>query len=404
MSYLSDRFKFVKAKDILSVFGLLIMFIPAMIAKIFIRDFWLISEDKNEARDNGYSLFKYIRENHKKQKVAYAISKKSPDYQKVKKLGKVVSFGTLSHWFWYLVADKNISTQKNGKPNAAVCYVCEVVLGLRKKNRYFLQHGITMNNVKFLHYDNAKIYRFFVATKDEYNYVVNNFGYKQNQIVLAGFSRYDSLTNENMNPKQILIMPSWRNWIAREIECEKYEGTKNFNETEYFKTWNGFLNSEKFNKFLAKNNLTAVFYPHRNMQKYLHLFSVGSDNIVIANPKLTDVQTMINNSACMITDYSSVLFDFAYLGKPVIFYQFDEEKFRKAQYEKGYFDYKNTVLGSWTDTEDGVLELLEKYKKSFASPDQEKMKECFMFVDKDNNKRIYKEIKYANKKENSVFD
>lgn len=404
MSYLSDRFKFVKAKDILSVFGLLIMFIPAMIAKIFIRDFWLISEDKNEARDNGYSLFKYIRENHKEQKVAYAISKKSPDYQKVKKLGKVVSFGTLSHWFWYLVADKNISTQKNGKPNAAVCYVCEVVFGLRKKNRYFLQHGITMNNVKFLHYDNAKIYRLFVATKDEYNYVVNNFGYKQNQIVLAGFSRYDSLTNENMNPKQILIMPSWRNWIAREIECEKYEGTKVFQETEYFKTWNGFLNSEKFNRFLEKNNLTAVFYPHRNMQKYLHLFSVGSDNIVIANPKLTDVQTMINNSACMITDYSSVLFDFAYLGKPVIFYQFDEEKFRKAQYEKGYFDYKNTVLGSWTDTEDGVLELLEKHKKSFASPDQEKMKECFMFVDKDNNKRIYKEIKYANKKENSVFD
>ena len=184
MSYLSERFKFVKFRDILSIFGLLLMFIPAMIAKIFIRDFWLICEDRNEARDNGYWLFKYIRENHKEQKVAYAINKKSVDYQKVKNLGKVIQFGSLSHWFWYLVADKNISSQKNGKPNAAVCYVFEVVLGFRKKNRYFLQHGVTMNNVKFLHYKNSKIYKFFTVTKDEYNYIVENFGYKQNQIVL----------------------------------------------------------------------------------------------------------------------------------------------------------------------------------------------------------------------------
>lgn len=403
MSYLSNRFKFVKFRDILSIFGLLLMFIPAMIAKIFIRDFWLICEDRNEARDNGYWLFKYIRENHKEQKVAYAINKKSVDYQKVKNLGKVIQFGSLSHWFWYLVADKNISSQKNGKPNAAVCYVFEVVLSFRKKNRYFLQHGIVMNNLEFLHYKNSKIYRFFTTTKDEYNYVVEKFGYKQNQVVLAGLSRFDSLTNENMNPKQILIMPSWRNWIAREVECEKYEGTKVFEETEYYKTWNSFLNNERFAKFLEKNNLIAVFYPHRNMQKYIELFKTNSKNILIANTKLYDVQTLINNSACMITDYSSVLFDFAYLGKPVIFYQFDEEKFRRAQYEKGYFDYKSTVLGTWTDSADGVLDILEKEKKNFDKPNQEKMKQCFMFVDKNNNKRIYEEIKNANKKQNQIF-
>ena len=45
----------------------------------------------------------------------------------------------------------------------------------------------------------------------------------------------------------------------------------------------------------------------------------------------------------MITDYSSVFFDFSYMRKPVIFYQFDEKKFRKAQYAEGYFSYKNTI-------------------------------------------------------------
>ena len=53
MSYFLSRFKFVKFKDILSIFALMLVFIPAMIAKIFIRNFWLVCEDKNEARDNG---------------------------------------------------------------------------------------------------------------------------------------------------------------------------------------------------------------------------------------------------------------------------------------------------------------------------------------------------------------
>ena len=38
---------------------------------------WLICEDYNEARDNGYWLFKYIREQQPQQDVVYAINKKS---------------------------------------------------------------------------------------------------------------------------------------------------------------------------------------------------------------------------------------------------------------------------------------------------------------------------------------
>lgn len=395
-NYFWNRFKFVKIKDIFSFFLLVIVFIPAMITKLFIRNFWLVCEDKNEAKDNGYWFFKYVRENHPEIKIAYAINKKASDFAKVKDLGKIVSFGTISHWFWYLVADKNISSQKNGKPNAAMCYVFEVCLGFRKKNRYFLQHGVTMNNVEFLHYKNSKYYRFMTATKDEYKYIVDNFGYSSEQIKLTGFSRFDSLSNKNLKQKQILIMPTWRNWIAREVECEKYEGTKIFTETEYYKRWNGFLNNKNFYKFLEDNDLTVVFYPHRNMQKYIKDFTTTTKRIKFANPNQYDVQTAINESACMITDYSSVLFDFAYLGKPVIFYQFDEEKFRSGQYREGYFSYRNTLLGEHAVTDEDVLNILKSKVKTFANPDRERVKKCFEFVDNKNNERIFKEIKNAN--------
>lgn len=393
MKYFWSRFKFLKFKDFLSGFALLLVLLPALIVKIFVRDLWLICEDKNEARDNGYWLFKYIRETYPKQKCFYAINKKCVDYKKVENLGKVISFGSLSHWFWYIVADKNISSQKNGKPNSALCYLLEVCLGFRKKNRYFLQHGVTINNVEFLHYKNTKMYRFCTSTMQEHKFITDTFGYNKNQIVLTGLARFDNLNNDNLDRKLILCMPTWRNWIAREVECKKYEGTTEFVKTNYFTAWNNFLRSEKLQKFLQDNDYTMIFYPHRNMQKYIQNFAVDFDRIIIGNAKDYDVQDLLKRASLLITDYSSVFFDFAYLGKPIIFYQFDEEKFRQGQYKQGYFDYKNTNLAYWTDTLDGVCNILNNHKDKIGKIDTETPKKYFKYIDTNNCERIYQMIK-----------
>ena len=392
------KLKFVKFKDICSFFLLIVVLLPAIIAKIFIRDFWLICEDKNEARDNGYWLFKYIKEHQPTQKVAYAINKKCPDYIKVKNLGKTFQYGSISHWFWYIVADKNISSQKGGKPNAAICYFFEIILGLRKKNRYFLQHGVTINSPEFLYNKNCKVYRFFTSTYDEYNFIVKNFGYPTNYIKLTGLTRFDNLNNNNLNPKNILVMPTWRNWIAREVECKKFEDTNIFEETEYYKAWNSFLNNKNIHDFLNKNDLNIIFYPHRNMQKYIKSFNTSCNRITIANSSKYDVQELLKTCALLITDYSSVFFDFAYLGKPIIFYQFDEEKFRKGQYKEGYFNYKTTKFANWTNNIDDVLLALDSNLKKLNNPNQDLVKNYFKYIDNNNCQRVYTEIKNATKK------
>lgn len=391
---MNNKLKFVKFKDILSIFGMLIVLLPALIAKIFIRDFWLICEDKNEARDNGYWLYKYIIKNHPEQKVAYAINKKCVDYKKVKDLGKIISFGSLAHWFWYIVADKNISSQKNGKPNAAVCYLCEVVLKMRKKNRYFLQHGVTKDIVEFLLYKNTYMYRFSSATKPEFEFMCENFGYPAGSICLTGFCRFDGLMDAKVNKDQILVMPTWRQWISKGVECKEIEGSDVFEETNYFKQWQAFLNDEKIDKLLSKSNKKMVFYPHRNMQKFINSFSSKSKNIIIANSTDFDVQTLLKESALLITDYSSVFFDFAYMNKPIIFYQFDEKIFRKYQYTEGYFDYHDNPLGDWCGSVEDVVILLEQnLKNGLERQNKEELENYFAFRDKNNCERNYLMIK-----------
>lgn len=389
-----SRLKFVKFKDLLHIFLLMIVFIPAMITKIFVRDFWLVCEDKNEARDNGYWFFKYVRENHPKQKIAYAINKKAVDYNKVKDLGKVISYGGLSHWFWYLVADKNISSQKSGKPNAALCYLFEVVLKLRKKNRYFLQHGVTINNVEFLHYKNTYMHKFMVATIQEEKFIKSKFGYPGGSICLTGFCRFDELFDVTVNKKQILVMPTWRQWIAKGVETEKIEGSNVFEETNYFKTWKSFLNSEELNSLLEKYDKELVFYPHRNMQQYIDKFSTNCKRIKIANSAEYDVQTLLKESALLITDYSSVFFDFAYMKKPIIFYQFDEDAFRKHQYSEGYFDYKNNGLSDWCENEEQLINLLRNcLDNNLQKQNIDAVDEYFAHRDNKNCERNYLIIK-----------
>ncbi len=396
MGKLKDSLKYITAGDIGHCFLFAFILPFALIAKIFIRKFWLVCEDRNEARDNGYHFFRWVRANRPKQKIAYAINKKSPDYQKVKGLGKVISYGTLSHWFWYIVADKNISSQKGGKPNAAVCYVLEVSLGLRKNNRVFLQHGVTKDKADWLFYDATKMRIFVTSALPEQEYIEQEFGYPKGNVQLLGFSRFDALNSNDRDEKVILAMPTWRNWLGR---ASSENRDLDFTTTEYFKKWNEFITSKKLVEILEKYDTKLIFYPHRNMQQFINHFVPNSDRIIIADWKKYDIQSVLKQASLMITDYSSVFFDFAYMRKPVLFYQFDEQEFRQKQYSQGYFDYKDNPLGKWTDDKDTLFSLLEESLKN-KNPliDKEITAQFFPYIDTKNSERIFNAIKELERK------
>lgn len=390
------RISYVKARDILALFQFVLMLPIALIAKIFIRRFWLICEDRFEARDNGYWLFKYICQEHPEQKVAYAIDKNSPDYAKVAALGKTVPYGGWRHWFWYLVAEKNISAQKGGKPNAAACYLLEVTLKILPTKRYFLQHGVIKDDLKWLYYDVCRFKLFVCSAQPEWEYVSKHYGYPEGRVQLLGLARFDQLHDIETDKDLILVMPTWREWLARPVKSNRdLDDLEHFENTEYCIRWNEFLNDPRLVKLLEQHKKRILFYPHRNMQKYLSCFHSGSELIRIADCNNFDVQDLLKRAGLLITDYSSVFFDFSYMKKPVLFYQFDEKKFRENQYQLGYFDYRDELLGKCSfNLPDLLTRIDEQSKMNFVITEAESnlIDSFFPLRDRNNCERNYRAI------------
>ena len=65
------------------------------------------------------------------------------------------------------------------------------------------------------------------------------------------------------------------------------------------------------------------------------------------NPEDISYQNLFMDYDLLITDYSSLHFDFATLRKPVIYFQFDREEFYGTShaYQKGIFDFQKYGFG-----------------------------------------------------------
>lgn len=127
-----------------------------------------------------------------------------------------------------------------------------------------------------------------------------------------------------------------------------------FEQTDYFQHWQAVISDPKLEKLLTKYGYDAVFYPHFEVQRFLSAFHTENPRVKIGALGQMDVQTLLMESALLITDFSSIQFDFAYMLKPEIYYQFDEARYWGTHHDRGYFDYRVGRLRGGRDDAGGA--------------------------------------------------
>lgn len=367
-------------------FGMVIP--PAFAARLWNPKVWIITERQDQARDNGYCFFKYLREKHPECEVYYVIDKKSKDYEKIRPYGNVIQFDSWKHFFYYCLSKVHISAHVNGCiPNHSP--ICRRIKNRLNIKDVFIPHGVSYGISEFCLKKYARINLFICSGKMEYENVLKNYGYDASEVAYTGFPRLDRWHEIQVDFNQIVLMPTWRLYLAQNPDTK-------FEETSYFKAYQELIQDPELHKLLAERKLKLVFYLHNEMRKYVNSFQTKCSNIEIVDQDDTyDIQELLKTSALLITDYSSVHFDFAYMKKPVLYYQFDQKEFFEKQYQPGTFQAERNGFGPVLYKKEELIKEIENaVNTNFQMQEKyyKRMREFYQIYDKNNCERVYQEI------------
>lgn len=226
----------------------------------------------------------------------------------------------------------------------------------------------------------------FVSISDMWNPNLKSaFHISEDRILVSGLPRNDSFFDGNHesiisemnrlfnNPVKILYMPTFRDYT------QKY-GKVSFNPFGGF----GFC-ADKFKKLLDDENLVFMFKGHYvdlNVGKLKDNY--GERFMVLDESMYDNMYSLIKDIDILITDYSSIYFDFLLLKKPVILAPFDYSEYISESREF-YFDYNSTIEGIRAYNWDELAAIIKEHRYYFPSHALEKMHH---YTDGNSSKRV----------------
>lgn len=352
------------------------------------RVLWLFCERGTDARDNAFWMFRYVKKMHPELNAKFIITNDSEDRERLEKWGKdIVRTNSFMHYVLMWQANCCLSTHNCGCFPYFVKKIPLLSRIVRKWNPQmhviWLQHGVIKHDMPAFHYEKIIVDKVISGAYPEYEFLLNKFHFPKDVVCYTGLARFDGLHDYKVKTGQILLMPTWRIWLHQD----------NFIKSNFWKTYSSLLTNSELHRLLQEDGQTLVFYPHYEMQPYLGEFEKLHlpACIQLADKANYDVQTLLKESALLITDYSSVFFDFAYMYKPIIFFQFDFEEFHQKHYLKGYFDFKHS-FADWTDDIPSLLVTLKKHIEGSHTLSEDKktmIDRYFPLHDAHNCERIY---------------
>ena len=347
-----------------------------------VKDFntWLVGERYDTAQDNGYAFYKYLRENTDVN-AYYTIESSAPDYDKIKSDPHVLAFGSPEHFEISFKAGVLLGT--HDLENLLPYKPARGFFNYEDTVKVFLQHGVLGRKRVEYHkkYYDLPFDLFIVSSEPEkYDVVMRKLGYEDEDVAITGLARFDSLPRDNKT-KDILLMPTWRDWINTD---------EAFLTSKYFHNYNGLIHNERLIKILEDNDVQLNFYPHYRAQMYFNDEILNpSSNINFIQLGTKTVQELLIDHSLLITDYSSVSFDFTLMDKPVIYYHFDVRKFFRQGKLRPLFQ---TFIGEIARTENDLIDLIEQQIKLNFQSEQPDITGIFKYQDHRNSERIYNSV------------
>lgn len=349
--------------------------------------------------DNSEAFFNYVKQYHPEIKAVW-LTKNKLVYQYFKKKNCSV---------YYTNSVQGLYFTMRAKIGIINCYKFDI-------NRYVLNrtkliqlwHGIPLKKIE---HDSELLKKnqnqgllasvkniIFPFLKEKYHYVISTskesaknfataFQISPEQVLITGYPRNDILLNNSkiefpflktFNQKHIILYaPTFRD--------------SNFASLEIFETFN----AQKMNDFLLFKDALLVIKAHHLTEEYFQNLSQTGSQIHITNSEeIPDVNSFLPHVDILITDYSSIFFDFLLLDRPIIFAPFDLQTYISHDREL-YYEYDEVTPGPKAKNWDDVINYLDKFfenPKLFAQQRNIIRKRFHEYCDSKSSERLFNKI------------
>lgn len=310
--------------------------------------------------DNSKWLYEYVLE-HTSEIKAIWITKNRDVYEKLKRMSKCVYMSS---------SFRGILSCLRAKYALLTSGVVDVnAFALNGCKQIWLWHGMPLKKIGYsILHNNSKIKEllrkilnpyfhispFATLSSSDYfnNFLQEAFHLKKSKIWNTGLPRCDAfflhekdafidkLRRVYNDAKIIIYMPTFR--MSSDIDgtvFNPFSEKFNFDET-------------KFVNFLTTNNIVFLYKPHF-VDSSINVSFNSSRFILINDDLFDDLYILLDNIDCLITDYSSVYFDFLVTKKAIFLLPFDYDEYTKTSRGHYFNMYKELdcsfVAKDWND-------------------------------------------------------
>lgn len=320
--------------------------------------------------DNPKAIFHHIKKNYPDYELFWSLNKESillyehEDIQVIKRLSLkwVIYMGRAEYWItntrlplWIPKPKDTIYLQTwHGTP-------------LKKL-------GIDIEDIKMPGTTTESYKRNFTAEAEKWDYLISPNDYStqifkrafqfQGQVIESGYPRNDVLfSNEisKVNLQKKLKLPSSKKIIL-------YAPT--WRDNQYYTKGKYKLNLELDLEALKREfseNFIIILRTHYLITEHLDLSKYN--DFVYDFSSYSDISDLYLVSDILITDYSSVFFDYANLRRPILFFVYDLEEYRD-EVRGFYFNLEECAPGPLLETNEQLINAIKSTSVGTFVPDQ----------------------------------
>ncbi len=355
-------------------------------------DIWVIGGHNGRLyTDNAKVFYEYIVDNHPHIEIYWFVNSDATIHNQI--IGKKITKGSIRGYLYFYHSKVALFSNTLNLDLAPFSFILPLVRAIYKRRfKVYLSHG-TIAFKKMPQFSGAvgdikraifRSYDLAIASTLLEKIAMEGYGIEESNIYIRGSARHDKLHSTPSDKKTILIAPTWRGWLSRE---------ESLKESKFFIEYTELLSNHRLIEYLQTHNIYIEFYLHHLFHNFYDEFKPYSNSHITILAPNTNISKSIMSSKLLITDYSSISADFYYLKKPVLFFQFDRDR---------YIDEIGSEIDLREDSFGEVLYSVEELVDSTIStidnhlliPKKQRDGEKYLinFIDRDNCMRIYDTI------------